>query len=75
MFNHKIMQDNMSAHTLQLNGKVLSGKVTKHMHMRYFFIKNHVEAGEVKITDEIVGFYFTKPLQGKKFRNLNTAGT
>ena len=70
--NHVLYQDNTSAQRLETNGKMSSGKRTKHMDVRYFFIKDRVDAGDFKIvhcpTKEMRGDYFTKPLQGKLFK-------
>ena len=70
--NHILYQDNTSAQRLETNGKMSSGKRTKHMDVRYFFIKDRVDAGDFKIahcpTKEMRGDYFTKPLQGKLFK-------
>ena len=72
--NHILYQDNTSAQRLETNGKMSSGKRTKHMDVRYFFIKDRVDAGDFKVvhcgTKEMRGDYFTKPLQGKIFRYL-----
>ena len=75
--SHQLQQDNTSAMRLELNGKASSGKRTKHMAVRYFFIKDRVDAGDLTIhhcpTGDMVGDFFTKPLQGAafiKFRDL-----
>ena len=70
--NHSVVfQDNKSAILLEQNGKLSSSNRTKHINVRYFFIKDCIERKEVKIeflgTDEMVADYFTKPLQGTKF--------
>jgi hypothetical protein len=66
-----LYQDNQSAILLETNGKVSSTKRTKHINVRYFFIKDRVDKGEIAIqwchTDEMLADFFTKPLQGKKF--------
>ena len=47
-----------------------SGKKTKHLDVRYFFVTDRQEKGEVKIeycpSDSMIADFFTKPLQGKK---------
>ena len=72
--NHILYQDNTSAQRLEMNGKMSSGNRTKHMDVRYFFIKDRVDAGDFKEehcnTKDMRGDYFTKPLQGKIFRYL-----
>ena len=66
-----IYQDNRSAILLEKNGRASSGKRTKHMNVRYFFITDKVKNKEVTIeyrpTDDMVADFFTKPLQGQKF--------
>jgi hypothetical protein len=67
-----IYQDNMSAEVLEKNGRRSSGKRTRHINIRYFFVADRVKAGEVSIehcpTDIMRGDFLTKPLQGKQFR-------
>ena len=72
-----LYQDNQSAILLERNGKRSSGKQTKHLNIQYFFISDRVSRGELSVqycnTLEMVGDYFTKPLQGKlfyKFRSI-----
>jgi Reverse transcriptase (RNA-dependent DNA polymerase) len=66
-----VYQDNKSTILLAENGKASSGKRTRHINIRYFFIKDRVASGEVKIkhcpTTEMIGDFFTKPLQGAQF--------
>lgn len=50
-----IYQDNKSAILLEVNGKFSSSKRTKHhskIKMKYFFVKDKVEDGEVEIRHE-----------------------
>ena len=72
-----ILQDNKSAILLQNNGKASSGKRTKHIDIRYFFVTDRIQKGDVEVawcpTDEMTGDFFTKPVQGrlfKRFRDL-----
>ena len=69
-----LYQDNQSAILLKKNGKASSGKRTRHINIRYFFIKDRIDKGEVEVvfcpTEEMVGHFFTKPLQGAKFRKF-----
>jgi hypothetical protein len=44
-----IYQDNESAELLEKNGKRSSGKRTRHINIRYFFVADRVAAGEVTI--------------------------
>jgi hypothetical protein len=69
-----VHQDNKSAILLETNGKKSSGKQTCALNIQYFFISNQVEKGNAQIkhcgTDNMVGDFFTKPLQGKKFQRF-----
>jgi hypothetical protein len=64
-------QDNQSTIKLSENGKASSGKGTRHINIRYFFIADRIARKEVAIqycpTKEMVADYFTKPLQGQLF--------
>ena len=71
-YSHTIVyQDNKSAILLEKNGKASSGKRTKHINIRYFFVTDRIGAKELSVeycpTDEMIADYFTKPLQGAKF--------
>jgi hypothetical protein len=59
---------------LEKNGRASSGKRTRHINIRYFFIKDRVASGEIKLewcpTKEMIGDFFTKALQGILFYKL-----
>jgi hypothetical protein len=67
-----LYQDNQSAMLLETYGRASSTKRTKHMDVRYFFIADRVAKGDLTIeycsTDEMWADFFTKPLQGYKFK-------
>ncbi len=42
-----IYQDNMSAILLETNGKASSTKRTKHIKVKYFYIKDKIGQGEI----------------------------
>ena len=69
-----VYQDNQSTILLADNGKASSGRRTRHINIRYFFIKDRIDSGEVKVeycpTKDMVADYFTKPLQGSQFIKL-----
>jgi hypothetical protein len=60
-----------------MNGKKSSRKRTRALNIRYFFLMDQVEKGKVTIvycpTDDMVGDFHTKPLQGKKFQKFQNA--
>jgi len=72
-----IHQDNQSGIRLETNGKRSSSKRTRHINIRYFFVKDKVDTREVEIkycpTGTMIADFLTKPLQGSAFitfRNL-----
>ena len=71
---NKLMQDNQSAIKLEQNGKASSGKRTRHINIRYFFVKDRIERKELFVeycpTEDMIADYFTKPLQGALFRKF-----
>jgi len=66
-------QDNMSTISMAKNGYSTSDR-TKHIKIRYFFIKQFLDSGEFEIehcpTDLMLADLLTKPLQGQKFLGL-----
>ena len=68
----EIFQDNISAQLLEINGKLSSSKRTKHIKAKFFFVKDKVDKGEVKITDCPTQVMWadgnSKPLQGTLFK-------
>lgn len=71
-----VHQDNMSTIALANKGRSTSQR-TRHMNIKYFFVKDRISSGEVRIkytpTESMVADFFTKPLQGilfNKFRNI-----
>jgi hypothetical protein len=67
-----IFQDNTSAIQLERNGKESSSKRTRHLNIRFFFIKDCIDKQYLTVeycpTDDMVGDYPSKPLQGSKFK-------
>jgi hypothetical protein len=63
-----LYQDNKSTILLANNGRWSSGKRTKHIKSRYFYIKDKVDSGEVTVehrgTKEMWSDVLTKPKQG-----------
>jgi len=68
-----LYQDNMSTMRLIDNGRSNSDR-TKHIKLRYFFIKQYVDSGEFSVvycpTELMVADILTKPLHGEKFLRL-----
>ena len=71
VMTNKVYQDNRSTILLEKNGKMSSGKRTRALNIRYFMITDQVGRGNVQIeycpTDNMLGDYMTKGLQGVKF--------
>jgi hypothetical protein len=63
-----LYQDNQSIMKLEQNGKASSGKRTRHINIRYFFITNQIAKKEVAIqycpTKQMIANYFTNPYRG-----------
>ena len=66
-----LYQDNRSAILLEVNGRLSSSKRTKHIKMKYSYIKDQIDRGEVKVeykgTEDMWVDILTKPKQGKAF--------
>jgi hypothetical protein len=67
-----VKEDNRSTMLLMKNGKLSSGKRTKHLDIRYFYVKDLLERGVISlehcVSDVMIADFFTKPLQGRKFQ-------
>ncbi len=67
-------QDNRSAILLEKNGKMSSGKHTKHIAIHYFFVVDRIRAEEISPqwcpTVEMIADFLTKLLQGAMFRKF-----
>jgi hypothetical protein len=48
-----LYQDNISMQLLIKNGRFSSGKKTKHIKAKFFFIKDRVDSGEIKVIDAL----------------------
>ena len=69
-----VYQDNTSSILLVRNGRRSSTKRTKHMDIRYFYVTEQVGRKTIHVThcpiEEMVGDFFTKPLQGSLFLKM-----
>jgi hypothetical protein len=69
-----LLQDNKSSMLLEKNGRASSGKRTRHINIRYYFVTDRVNMKEIEIewcpTKDMVADFMTKPLQGSHFRRL-----
>lgn len=68
-----VYQDNMSTIALAEKGRSTSDR-TRHISIRYFFVKDRIDSGEVRIeympTANMLADVLTKPLQGELFRAM-----
>jgi len=66
-----LYQDNQSAIKMERNGRNSCTGNSRHIHIRYFFVKDRVDKKEIGIeycpTEQMLADFFTKPLQGKVF--------
>jgi hypothetical protein len=69
-----LYQDNKSAILLEENGKKSSSKRTRALNIRYFFLTDQIEKGNVSVeycpTGEMIADFMSKPLQGKLFKKF-----
>jgi hypothetical protein len=67
-----LYQDNISTQLLIKNGRMSSGKHTKLIKVKFFFIKDRVDDREIKVFDCLTHKMWvdvmTKPLQGMAFK-------
>ena len=72
-----IYQDNTSAILLEKNGKESSSKRTRHINIRYFYITDCIAKQYAQVeycpTDDMLGDFPSKPLQGRKFKKHRMA--
>ena len=71
-----LYQDNKSTILLLKNGKRSAGKRSRALNIRYFFLTDQQDKGNLSIeycpTSEMTGDYMTKPLQGRDFRKFRS---
>jgi hypothetical protein len=69
-----LKQDNQSAIKLATNGRASAGPKSRHIDIRYLWLKDHVYSGDIRIancpTYQMLADFFTKPLQGHLFHCL-----
>ena len=67
-------QDNQSAIKFEKNGRSSCGPNSRHIDIRYFFIKDRLGIENIEVrhcpTEEMLADFFTKPLQGNLFRKF-----
>ena len=67
-------QDNESAIKLERNGRTSAGPKSRHISIRYFWLKDRAEAENIRIrhcpTLQMLADFFTKPLQGNLFKRF-----
>ena len=72
--NITVLQDNQSTIKRHKNGRWSSHKCTQHLNIKYFFMKDQIEQGHVKVqyhpTDKMNSDLLTKPLQGEQAQIL-----
>ena len=74
MRNNILLQDNQSNIKMEQNGRNSCTGNSQHVNIRYFYIKDRVDNGEVVIehcpTGQMVADFFTKPLTAKLFHTF-----
>ena len=66
-----MFQDNTSALKMEKNGRNSCTGNSRHINVRYFFVKDRYDKGEIELrycpTEIMLADFFTKPLQGALF--------
>ena len=69
-----LLQDNQSAIKMERNGRDSTTKNSRHVNIRYFFVKDRIEKKELDLvycpTEEMLADFFTKPLQRALFHKF-----
>jgi hypothetical protein len=69
--NNVLYQDNQSTILMLKNGRNSCTGNSRHIHIRYFFVKDRVDKKEVRVeycpSLSMLADFFTKPLQGQMF--------
>ena len=69
-----VYQDNQSTIHMAKNGRDSTTGNSRHINIRYFFVKDRIDKGEMRVdylpTNVMLADYFTKPLMGKRFMDL-----
>ena len=72
----RLHQDNQSAIILEEKGMASVGKRSRCLNIRYFFIKDLIGRGLIKVkyypTTAMKADFMTKPLQGEQFKRFKT---
>jgi hypothetical protein len=67
-------QDNEAAMKLEVNGRASCSARTRHVAIRYFFVKDRIKQENIVVrhcpTLQMLADFFTKPLQGALFRKF-----
>jgi hypothetical protein len=67
-------QDNESTIRFEKNGRKSCGPNSRHIDIRYFFIKDRIDLEDIEVqhcpTEQMLADFFTKPLQGSLFRKF-----
>ena len=70
--NNTLYQDNQSAIRMEVNGRNSCTGNSWHIDIRYFFVKDRIDKGELSIrycpTSVMLADFLTKPIQGTLFR-------
>ena len=69
-----LYQDNQSTILMLKNGRNSCTGNSRHIHIRYFFVKDRIQKKELRVeycpSHLMLADYFTKPLQGKLFTTM-----
>ena len=68
---NNVYQDNQSAIKMEVNGRQSASPRSRHINIKYFFIKDYVEKGKINViycpTENMIADFASKPTTGKLF--------
>ncbi len=68
-----IKEDNKSTILLMKNGRLSSGKRTKHLDIRYFYVKDLIDRGVISVehcnTNDMIADFLQSPSKGNAFKS------
>ena len=71
-----LFQDNEGAEKMAKNGRLSCGSRSRHINIKFFWVSDRVKQGRIHVqhchTDNMLADFFTKPLQGSKFKLLRS---
>ena len=73
---NQFLQENQSALKLEVNGRASCDQKSRQIDIRYFFMKDRIKTEGIDVvyclTEDMLAYFFTKPLQGSLFEKFTS---